>query len=769
MMSRRTVWGATALAAFVIGWWAAFFVGRGTQFAIDPVLYFYPLYAATWARIAEGQFPLWNPYQLCGRPWLGTLLGGLFYPTHVLYAVLPIPTAFAVSGILHLVVMAIATAVFVRRLGLGTAAAFLAAVVFALRGFGAFALVAPYFIQTISWLPVGAVAIVDLVRAPSRRAMALLALATGCSFLGGHPQFTVYSVYTWGSLALVLLIHDRPSIVDGARRIGAVATALALGGALGAVQLLPAMELARIGTRATGELAERVMLPFGPDLTLALLVFWRETITQAPFAFGVVVLGLVAAAVFAPGRRLLACWAIGVGVLAALWSLGRFTPLFDLYLLLPVVGWFRDPSRLLFVFDFCFAVAAAIGLTALLGPTEQRDTPRRTVWAASIAVIVGITLAVVGIRAGLVLPGRGTLGLAFAALGVLLVAAIPLVGETRRRALILALVVVATVEISRNPWGRIRLPYSPGDFARDAVLDRERDRLALRAGHDRVWQVRTGLVPVYALKHFARHRVRSLVDYEPVNLQRQANFFTYFTEGSTTPARPPWSFNGDMAHVTAPPGVPPVATRRRLLDLASVRWVTFLPEATRSPELAAFIEQMGLVPRPSGERFLVFENRFALPRAFVTYRARTAPESADAFLAALSRPTFDPLAESYVEGPPPLDASSDDAPSGHPATFVRDDEEVVELDVHLARPGLVVLADSYYPGWRATVDGVPAPIIQTNFLFRGVSAPAGAHRVRFVYEPASVRRGAVISLISLGLVVWLARRRPAILPGDGDA
>jgi uncharacterized membrane protein YfhO len=59
-----------------------------------------------------------------------------------------------------------------------------------------------------------------------------------------------------------------------------------------------------------------------------------------------------------------------------------------------------------------------------------------------------------------------------------------------------------------------------------------------------------------------------------------------------------------------------------------------------------------------------------------------------------------------------------------------------------------VLADTYYPGWIATVDGVPAAILATNHLFRGVPAPAGTHRIRFAYRPRSLRLGAALSLLT---------------------
>jgi len=68
-------------------------------------------------------------------------------------------------------------------------------------------------------------------------------------------------------------------------------------------------------------------------------------------------------------------------------------------------------------------------------------------------------------------------------------------------------------------------------------------------------------------------------------------------------------------------------------------------------------------------------------------------------------------------------------------------------------PGYLVLTDTFYPGWRAYVDGVETPIYQANYLFRAVPLNAGDHEVRFVYRPKSFAVGAALSLTFLLTVV----------------
>jgi MYXO-CTERM domain-containing protein len=84
------------------------------------------------------------------------------------------------------------------------------------------------------------------------------------------------------------------------------------------------------------------------------------------------------------------------------------------------------------------------------------------------------------------------------------------------------------------------------------------------------------------------------------------------------------------------------------------------------------------------------------------------------------------------------------------------------LDVDLERPGVVVAVDAWDPGWRASVDGRPARVLQANGVFRAVAVPAGRHTVRMLYRPRSVVLGAATSaggLLVLAIVGGVAHRR----------
>jgi hypothetical protein len=99
--------------------------------------------------------------------------------------------------------------------------------------------------------------------------------------------------------------------------------------------------------------------------------------------------------------------------------------------------------------------------------------------------------------------------------------------------------------------------------------------------------------------------------------------------------------------------------------------------------------------------------------------------------------------------------------------FLNDTPEHISFSVNLAQPGFVVLSDRYYPGWKAKIDGIPAPIFRTNALFRSVFLPKGGHLINFDYEPDSLTIG--LYLAAAGMTLDLVLLFVVIAPSIGRA
>jgi hypothetical protein len=87
------------------------------------------------------------------------------------------------------------------------------------------------------------------------------------------------------------------------------------------------------------------------------------------------------------------------------------------------------------------------------------------------------------------------------------------------------------------------------------------------------------------------------------------------------------------------------------------------------------------------------------------------------------------------------------------ATITSYGNQSIVIEASLRSPGVLVLADSYYPGWKAYGNGKELKIYRANLFFRAVALPAGKHVVKFQYEPASFKIGLVITVSTLLLLI----------------
>jgi hypothetical protein len=193
-----------------------------------------------------------------------------------------------------------------------------------------------------------------------------------------------------------------------------------------------------------------------------------------------------------------------------------------------------------------------------------------------------------------------------------------------------------------------------------------------------------------------------------------------------------------------------------------VRGVTLIDE--RTGQFAALVVSPdGRLRRVHSGDVKVYELAGSPGRAFVTGRARVIPDD-KAAIAALADWSFDPRQEVILSAGEPLNGPA----TGGRARIVVDRPEEVVIEAVLDAPGYLVLNDTNYPGWQATVDGRAAPVLEANFLFRAVALTPGEHVVTFSYRPDALQRGVRFSAAGLVLTILLGlagfSRRPRNVP-----
>ena len=188
----------------------------------------------------------------------------------------------------------------------------------------------------------------------------------------------------------------------------------------------------------------------------------------------------------------------------------------------------------------------------------------------------------------------------------------------------------------------------------------------------------------------------------------------------------------------------PPDRRVNLLRAVNVRYVvSFRP-----------IEANGLkLSRQFPEHFSwLYEIAAPLPRAYIASSSIYEPQIAKT-LRILCSAEFDPLRQVILNE---RITTEGDRPHASAAEIVRYKNETVLIKASLRTPGVLVLTDSYYPGWKVFVDGEEKHILQANHFFRGVELAAGNHVVEFKYEPLSFKIGSMISLSAVFILTVIS-------------
>jgi hypothetical protein len=180
----------------------------------------------------------------------------------------------------------------------------------------------------------------------------------------------------------------------------------------------------------------------------------------------------------------------------------------------------------------------------------------------------------------------------------------------------------------------------------------------------------------------------------------------------------------------------------RVLDLLGVRYVIANADTPgRADVQTVDFGDLKLFVRPN-----------PVPLSLVVFSA-TSVSSEDAALARMAAPDFDPNREVVVEGAQSSVARAQSAPLS-----VAPDVAAAErwhAHVSLSQAGFLVQREAWYPGWRARVDGVDAPVLRADSVFRAVPLGPGEHDVEVYFDSSSFKRGALLSAAGVVVIIVL--------------
>ncbi len=745
-----------------------------------PALQFHPWRVFAWESLQSGHLPLWNPLVGMGAPLIANYQSAFFYPPNWLFfgsaalagqAGLAWTQAFVVA--LHLVWAGLGVALLARSIGLGQTSQAVSGLAYGLSGY----LVARSgFLSinaTAAWLPWIFLAGRAVGLEPDRFSrLRNLALVMGMQLLAGHAQTSWYTImlaipwigfWAWTSSWQ----SERRSVRGAGFRLGRAALslviALVLAAALAGVQLLPTAEyLAQSQRAASIDYDFAVTYSYWPWRFFTLLApdlygnpaqgdywgyanYWEDAVyvglLPLLMAFRAV-FGRRAAAIkivngqLAAGRanvmKALVWFLVAILIVSFFLALGSNTPVFPwLYRHVPTFNMFQAPTRFTLWAVFAFALLAGIGVHRIQRPEGRSLYWARLATAGAVAVTMGagLTWYFLGDIRPTFIRATALAGFVGVAVGALFLVAPQTQAPQARRPWRWAVGVLLTLDLLIAGWG-----LNPGVAL--AFYTQPASPVAESKGHPDGHRVYLSADDEYHLKFIRFFRFDSFQAEDDWRNLRAAllpnlNILDRVPHTSNFEPLLPGRY---VTWMEALDRSDPVE-RDRLLNLMGVGWVQSLDPA-----------------RPSGVRFVQVQGS---TRVRWLPCATSAASAADAWDQVVNdRIRLDQ--EVVVEGAGNQGIPDCDPRSTADLDVHQEGPNQLTIDVDATHAGWLFVADVWYPGWQARVDGQAQPLLRADYLFQAVHVPAGRHMVALVYRPLSFYLGALISAVAaagLGLRV----------------
>jgi hypothetical protein len=771
--------GLTALLAMLVYFSYEMIFSAKIPFFRDLATYFYPIKFSVAEAFKAGELPLWDSRMATGFAIMAGFQSAVFYPPSIAFYLLPFFSAIQFTFVFHYAVAATGSYVLFRSWKSSVYVSLIGAILFTFGGTMVSLTNLLNHFQSAVWLPWVIYFWERAVGTRRWKDITVFSIVALCQLLAGSPEIFLLSI---GLVVLDTFRLHQEERLHGLFPVSGIllgSGCIILG--LGMLQFLPTAELIMQSRRDQPiPPSEAFSWSLHPASLIGLLLPTLEA--DASLSIGLrflltdgvpfllshyvgVIAVLGSCCWFLAARlkeRAIILALIGGSLLPAF---GRYTPVYPfLYEWVPVLRVIRFPEKYWYL-TFALLVFIAIrGLRQMDG-----DEKSHTSWWVAASTILGawfVTYVTFRIQPQLLAdlvqsrnPAQAFLGPNPTTIAAILVNLEKQIAVSLMLALLFGLnrfgvlrstllrpLLVLTVFLDLSSANK------PLHFLRDQNLVQSAERIIDKppADHGRVFYY----PPVDNL-HPSFMKVSGNLTYEKGteialnNLLPNAGMlygFEYFQDLDALGRR---SYSDFLVFINS---LPP-DRRGKLLRSINVKYVV----AFHSLE----VKGLELVREFPEHYSKLYEVTDAVPRAYVVARAIYDPDPKST-LEQMASDSFDPLREVILDAPVPLQAKG--VFQGNAEIQLYENNRV-QINARLSEPGVLVLTDAFYPGWKVFVGGQEQTVRRANYLFRAVELPAGNHRVEFVYDPISFKIGLMISsftvvfLIAVPLVGMIRRKR----------
>jgi hypothetical protein len=737
MSRERRAWAITfgAVAAGAVAPLVVVLASGHTPAWRDSARLFAPLRPLVADALRSFHLPLWNPYEALGLPLFAQMMHGVLHPASIALAFVAPKAGIDWLLVVHVALAAVGASVAARVLGTSPGASAVAGFAYGLSGYVLSMTSNAQYLAAAATAPW---AIAALARVRDGRSVAIAALAVTALHFAGDPQWVLVATLIGVVLA-----------ASGRKPAALAVAAVAIGTAVAAVQLLPTWTYLQSSSRDASALSEgeRAHWALAPWRLVELVApgFFSGVIGETydapvyvklghpsvaldtfanyfvmPFVSSVFVGAAVLWLAASGAREKIGRALAGICVVTLWLALGAYAGSEQLLHRVPVWGSFRYAEKLVGPFTLCLALLAALG--------ADRLATRR----ARTALIAAAVCAALAIGLG---AGAGT-SLFSAAADVAPYARWRLaVGLYHAGGALAALALV--LRLWRTPWAAAGLVFAEGCAAamfalhpgsKAAVPDHSLHGLEAEWGVVRVVSPLPGLVI----------RKRLGLDSLDGQIGLDARL-----------GLPPFGIGDRIDHLQTYTGFAPLQAMRLGAtfgsDFRAMRRLALTHVVVRDP--IGSIERERIAPALDGGRLVLDDREWMFtvwevphrPWAFFARSAWMVDNEDDALRGLVEGIREAGKPDVVLEGPVPKGLAA--------GNVLRVDRraEIVEIEAESDGDGLLVVTDSYWPGWTALIDGAPVQIQRADAGLRAVRWPRGRHTVLMRYHPPEVRLGIKIT------------------------
>lgn len=729
---------------------------KGILFSGDIRSLVFPFRVYVAECVRNGTPYLWNPYLLAGYPFSADFLSGIFYP-FTYFFFLPFTPVKAINYymVFHYMFSIAAMYCYARVLGISRTGSIASGMIFTLGGFMLARTCHPTIMDIMAFLPVIFILIEVGFRKKRWIYSAYAALIAGMCFLGGHPQIAFY-MFSFGALYHLALYFIKTD--NSKPEISLLIKSLMVYGCLsvGLSQALmyPLKEMLGYSFRAGGIPWQNLIfgsVPWSHLIRMFFPFFFGQTYDSnyqyQDFNFvetcgyvGLLPLFIILVTLFEKNKNRYQVFFLGLAFLSLLMVLGQNTPIYKIIRYVPVLNFTRAPGRFFLFFTVAAAILTGMGLDRL---DFAYFTPARRRYL-KISLVVFF------------LFGTGFFLYALFTKNPFYSLRIPKGFDLLFRSGLIAL-------LSMLLWG-----WATGYFITFKYLNRVLvlllavDLLAfgviLNIDANKAFPLssfnRTPESVTFLRQDTSHYRIYTFTnkvwdDPEDVDIQfntlhRNMCMFYHIEGFHSYCSGGVWRFYQILDKLEEPYHPIDLNIRLKVLEdrLSLFRLMNIKYILTPEP-----LPINGLTEVFHRDTYSIYRVDNVSPRAYFTTNWINVKDDKESLSYLTTGRNNTRNATIIEKGPGTFIANP--ASKDIPVSIILYSPSLIKMNFTASEKGYLVLADYYYPGWRAYIDGKPVTIYRANFLAKAIPVTEGTHSIQFAYHPDSFYKGITITLLSL--------------------